>query len=61
MDEKRSLIKKKMLTINTYMKNVKLPNEMQVRIRRYLEYIWANDKSGRLDDLLNDFPRDLKS
>lgn len=61
MNEKHGIIKKRLLTINTYMRNANLPNDLQARIRRYLEYIWLNDKSSKLDDLLNDFPKDLKS
>ncbi len=41
--------KKEMLIINRFLKNKKIPNEMQIRIKKYLEYTEENKQKNYMD------------
>jgi len=39
-----------MNSVNRYLKNKKIPMEMQMRIRKYLEYIQENKQRSQIDE-----------
>ena len=42
-----------MLAINKYMKIKKIPLDLQIKIKKYLEYVWAHKKSSVIVNIIN--------
>lgn len=38
------------VAVNRYMKRKYLPNNLQFRVRRYLDYVWENKKKNKMDE-----------
>jgi hyperpolarization activated cyclic nucleotide-gated potassium channel 2 len=47
--EDETLYRERAIAVNLYMKKNDLPYDLQFRVRRYLEYIWENQKN-KLDE-----------
>lgn len=48
--EKEYSFREKMINLNIYMKKSSLPSALRFKIRRYLKYIWTNQKIDKLDE-----------
>ncbi|CAG9325585.1 unnamed protein product [Blepharisma stoltei] len=48
--EKEYSFREKMINLNIYMKKAYLPSSLRFKIRRYLKFIWTNQKLDKLDE-----------
>jgi hypothetical protein len=42
--------REQVVAVNRYMRKKELPQDLQFRVRRYLEYVWDNKKKNNLDE-----------
>jgi len=42
------------------MKKANIPNELQCRVKKYLEFIWDSDRNMTLEDLISNLSNELK-
>ena len=54
-NEREALHRKRVMALNSYMKQKVLPHDLRFRVRRYLDYIWEHQEKNKMeeDDILN--------
>ena len=53
-NERESVHRKRVMALNSYMKQKALPHDLRFRVRRYLDYIWEHQEKNKMeeDDIL---------
>jgi len=48
--ERENLHREKVLSLNAFMKQKDLPNDVRFRVRRYLDYVWERQASSKMEE-----------
>jgi len=59
IDVARSAYQRKLEEINAFLKNQKIPHDLQDRVRNYYSYLWAEKKSSSTSSVIQDLPPSL--
>ncbi|CAD8152036.1 unnamed protein product [Paramecium octaurelia] len=60
LSQKQDQYQKRISEINIYMAKVKIPKQLQNKVRRYLQYIWDSHRSTNLESICSNLSLSLK-